>query len=62
MGFLTKSKEKEKKAQHVKFLENKIMELYKEIISEVILGNSPVNKAKLIKKYNNRLKLITWLE
>jgi transposase len=61
MGFLTKLKEKEKKARHVKFLENKITELYNEILSEVIAGNSPVNKAKLIKKYNNRLKLLTWV-
>jgi len=44
----------------VKFLHLKIAELNGEIIKEVLNKNNPNNKAKLLKKYNRRLKLIVY--
>ena len=68
----TKLKQKKRKADHVKFLHQIITELHSEIIAEsfkgefqfnkgitIIHGNIE-NKAKLLKKYNRRLKLILY--
>ena len=60
MELLTKLKQKKRKAQHVAFLEMTITDLHNSIVNEVIKGNSPINQAKLLKKYNRRLKLILY--
>ena len=65
-------KKNRRKAKHVRFLENRIAFLHSEIVSAsfrgeysfnknitVIKGNLE-NKAKLLKKYNRRLKLILY--
>ena len=65
-------KKNRRKAKHVRFLENRIAFLHNEIVSAsfrgeysfnknitVIKGNLE-NKAKLLKKYNRRLKLILY--
>ncbi len=70
--YLTALKKRKRKARHVKFLENRIAFLHNEIVSAsfkgeysfnknitVIKGNLE-NKAKLLKKYNRRLKLILY--
>jgi hypothetical protein len=69
---IQKFKKSRRKAKHVKFLHLKIAELHGEIIAEsfkgefqfnkgitIIYGNVE-NKAKLLKKYNRRLKLIMY--
>jgi hypothetical protein len=69
---IQKFKKNRRKAKHVKFLHLKIAELHGEIIAEsfkgefqfnkgitIIYGNVE-NKAKLLKKYNRRLKLIVY--
>ena len=69
---IQKFKKNRRKAKHVKFLHLKIAELHSEIIAEsfkgeysfnkniTILGGNIENKAKLLKKYNRRLKLIVY--
>jgi len=57
---IQKFKKNRRKAKHVKFLHLKIAELNGEIIKEVLNKNNPNNKAKLLKKYNRRLKLIVY--
>ncbi len=57
---IQKFKKNRRKANHVKFLHLKIAELNGEIIKEVLNKNNPNNKAKLLKKYNRRLKLIVY--
>jgi len=65
-------KKKKRKAKHVKFLENRITLLHNEIVNAsfkseysfnknitVFQGNIE-NKAKLLKKYNRRLKLMRY--
>jgi uncharacterized small protein (DUF1192 family) len=65
-------KKKKRKAKHVKFLENRIAFLHNEIVNAsfkseysfnknitVFQGNIE-NKAKLLKKYNRRLKLMRY--
>ena len=65
-------KKKKRKAKHVKFLENRITFLHNEIVNAsfkseysfnknitVFQGNIE-NKAKLLKKYNRRLKLMRY--
>jgi len=65
-------KKSRRKAKHVKFLENRIAFLHNEIVSAsfngeysfnknitVIKGNLE-NKAKLLKKYNRRLKILIY--
>ena len=61
--YLNALKKRKRKAQHVRFMENKINLLNGEIIRDVISGNNKLkvyNKAKLLKKYNRRLKLILY--
>ena len=60
MELMTKLKQKKRKADHVEFLRLTITDLHNSIVSEVIKGNSPINQAKLLKKYNRRLKLILY--
>ena len=61
MRTLTKRlKQQKRKADHVKFLENRIMLLYNEIVHDAIYNKANYNKAKLLKKYNRRLKLILY--
>lgn len=61
--YLRKLKRRKRKAQHVMFMENQINLLNNEIITDVLRGNYKLkvyNKAKLLKKYNRRLKLILY--
>jgi hypothetical protein len=61
--YLNALKRRKRKAQHVRFVENKINLLNSEIIRDVISGNNKLkvyNKARLLKKYNRRLKLILY--
>lgn len=61
--YLNALKRRKRKAQHVRFMENKINLLNGEIIRDVISGNNKLkvyNKAKLLKKYNRRLKLVLY--
>lgn len=60
MELMTKLKQKKRKADHVEFLRLTITDLHNSIVNEVIKGNSPINQAKLLKKYNRRLKLILY--
>jgi hypothetical protein len=67
-----KLKQQKRKADHVKFLHQIIAELHGDIIKAAfkgeysfnknitILGGNIENKAKLLKKYNRRLKLILY--
>ncbi len=69
---MKKLKRRKRKADHVKYLENKILLLHNEIVNAAfsseysfnknitILGGNIENKAKLLKKYNRRLKLILY--
>lgn len=69
---IQKFKKNRRKAKHVKFLHLKIAELHGEIIAESFKGefqfnkgitviySNVENKAKLLKKYNRRLKLIVY--
>lgn len=57
---IQKFKKNKRKAKHVKFLHLKIAELNMEIINGVLKNIDPNNKAKLLKKYNRRLKLIVY--
>ena len=57
---IQKFKKNRRKAKHVKFLHSKIAELNMEIINGVLKNIDPNNKAKLLKKYNRRLKLIVY--
>ncbi len=60
---IQKYKKKRRKADHVRFLENRITIMHSEIVSDVIKGNDKLNlynKAKLLKKYNRRLKILIY--
>ena len=60
---IQKYKKKRRKADHVRFLENRITIIHSEIVSDVIKGNDKLNlynKAKLLKKYNRRLKILIY--
>jgi len=69
---IQKFKKNRRKAKHVKFLHLKIAELHGEIINAsfkgefqfnkgiTIINSNVENKAKLLKKYNRRLKLIVY--
>ena len=60
---IQKYKKKRRKARHVRFLENRITLIHSEIVSDVIKGNDKLNlynKAKLLKKYNRRLKILIY--
>ena len=69
---IQKLKKQRRKAEHVRFLENRIVFLHNEIVNAsfkgeysfnknitVIHGNLE-NKAKLLKKYNRRLKILIY--
>ena len=61
--YLNALKKRKRKAQHVRFMENKINLFNGEIIRDVISGNNKLkvyNKARLLNKYNRRLKLILY--
>mgnify|MGYP003120740774 CR=1 FL=1 len=61
--YLNALKRRKRKARHVRFMENKINLLNGEIIRDVISGNNKLkvyNKARLLNKYNRRLKLILY--
>ena len=72
LTLIQKFKNNRRKAKHVKFLHLKIAELHGEIIAESFKGefqfnkgitviySNVENKAKLLKKYNRRLKLIVY--
>jgi len=65
-------KKNRRKAKHVKFLENRIAFLHNEIVSASFKGefkfnkgitviySNVENKAKLLKKYNRRLKILIY--
>ena len=59
-----KLKRQRRKQRHVRFLQETIAELNNIIVRDVISlaydRNSLQNKAKLLKKYNRRLRLITY--
>jgi hypothetical protein len=65
-------KKNRRKAKHVRFLENRIAFLHNEIVSASFKGefqfnkgitviySNVENKAKLLKKYNRRLKILIY--
>jgi len=55
-----KLKKKRRKAEHVRFLENRITLLHNEIVNDAIYKKVNYNKAKLLKKYNRRLQLLLY--
>ena len=69
---IQKLKKKQRKTEHVRFLESRIAFLHNEIVKAAfqgeysfnknitILGGNIENKAKLLKKYNRRLKLVLY--
>lgn len=60
---IQKYKKKRRKADHVRFLENRITIIHSEIVIDVIKGNDKLNlynKAKLLNKYNRRLKILIY--
>ena len=60
MELKTRLKHYKRKMRHAKFLEAIITDLHSEIVKDVLNGIRPENKAKLLKKYNKRLKLILY--
>lgn len=69
---IQKLKKQQRKAEHVRFLENRIAFLHNEIVSAsfngeyslnkniTVLHGNIENKAKLLKKYNRRLKILIY--
>ncbi len=57
---IQKYKRRERKINHIKFLESRIMLLHNEIVNDAIYKKASYNKAKLLKKYNRRLKLLLY--
>ena len=69
---IQKLKRQRRKAEHVRFLENRISVLHNEIVKAAvqseysfnknitIFGGNIENKAKLLKKYNRRLKILIY--
>ena len=58
-----KLKRQRRKQRHVRFLQETIAELNNGIVKDVIKGNDKLklyNKAKLLLKYNRRLRLILY--
>tara|TARA_R110000824_G_scaffold6511_7_gene30142 strand:+ start:1845 stop:2039 length:195 start_codon:yes stop_codon:yes gene_type:complete len=58
-----KLKRQQRKRRHVKLLQETIAELNNGIVKDVIKGNDKLklyNKAKLLLKYNRRLRLILY--
>tara|TARA_B100001093_G_scaffold518917_1_gene605557 strand:+ start:1288 stop:1470 length:183 start_codon:yes stop_codon:yes gene_type:complete len=60
MELMIKLKQRKRKAEHVRFVENTIAELYNEVVHDAIYKKASYNKAKLIKKYNRRLRLLVY--
>jgi len=60
---IQKLKKQRRKQHHVKFLQETIAELNNGIVRDVIKGNDKLklyNKAKLLKKYNRRMRLLVY--
>jgi hypothetical protein len=69
---IQKLKKQRRKADHVRYLENRISNLHNEIVGAsfkseysfnkniTILHGNVENKAKLLKKYNRRLKILIY--
>jgi len=59
-----KLKKKQRKQRHIRFLQETIVELNNGIVRDVISldyqGDSLQNKAKLLKKYNRRMRLLVY--
>ena len=59
-----KLKKKQRKQRHIRFLQETIVELNNGIVRDVISlaydRNSLKNKAKLLKKYNRRMRLLVY--
>ena len=60
MALKTKLKKYKRKLQHAKFLEAIITDLHNEIVRDTLRDIRPKNKAKLLRKYNRRLRLILY--
>jgi len=72
LTLIRRYKKNRRKAKHVKFLENRIAFLHNEIVSASFKGefqfnkgitviySNVENKAKLLKKYNRRLKILIY--
>lgn len=61
--YLLRLKRRKRKQEHVRFLEDRINELHNEVVKDIIKGNDKLkvyNKARLLKRYNRRLKLILY--
>lgn len=58
--YLKELKRKKRKANHVMFLHQVITELHKEIVIATLNDKVAKNKAKLLRKYNRRLMLISY--
>ena len=62
-ALIQKLRKQQRKQRHVHHLELRIAELNNGIVRDVIKGNDKLklyNKAKLLLKYNRRLKLILY--
>ena len=69
---IQKLKKRQRKTRHVRFLETRIASLHSEIVTAsfkgeysfnkniTILSGNIENKAKLLKKYNRRMKLLVY--
>jgi hypothetical protein len=57
---IRKYKKRERKINHIKFLENRITLLHNEIVNDAIYKKVNYTKAKLLKKYNRRLQLLLY--
>jgi hypothetical protein len=59
-----KLKKQRRKQRHIRFLQETIVELNNGIVRDVISldyqGDSLQNKAKLLKKYNRRMRLLVY--
>ena len=61
--YITRLKRRKRKQQHVNYLEKRINQLHNEVVKDILKGNDKLkvyNKARLLKKYNRRLKLILY--
>jgi len=61
--YIARLKRRKRKQQHVSYLENRINQLHNEVVKDILKGNDKLkvyNKARLLKKYNRRLKLILY--
>jgi len=61
--YIARLKRRKRKQQHVSYLENRINQLHNDVVKDILKGNDKLkvyNKARLLKKYNRRLKLILY--